>query len=138
MICGLPKCKKISAKYGVCEFHKAWAFVPEDKQLINMLDTYKNLMLDLEKENEVLKEKNINIMNIQSCWNNDIIGNIRTKDFPEPFIKAGIIMEEMDTLINKMQKTYDPKLVYNCTIRARHQCGPPCECIHCKLKIKNK
>ncbi|XWV24598.1 putative ORFan [Tupanvirus deep ocean] len=137
MICGLPKCKKAAIKYGVCDFHKAWSFVPEDNELIRMIDTYKKLMMDLDKENENLREKNINVVDIQSCWDNGNI-NIRKNDFPEHFIKAGTIMEEMDVLFNKMQKNYDPKLVYNCTLKARHQCGPPCTCVHCKLKIKNK
>jgi hypothetical protein len=137
MICGLPKCKKPVDKYGVCAFHKAWYFLTDDVEFNEHLAEYKQTMMDLELENKRLKSNDIDIMAIQECWNNNMDGP-RIHEFPPNLILAGNLMEKMDRLLKEMQLKYDKQLVFNCTIRARHQCGTLCTCLLCKLKSKIK
>ena len=134
MICGLPKCKKIASKYGVCDFHKAWYFISDDTFFNKEIERYKKIMQDLQKENTRINNLGLNIADIEKCWDGDLTKRIC--EFPKKFNIAGNLMEQMDQIKNELLDKYEKKLVENCTIRARHSSINNCQCICCKLQLK--
>lgn len=136
MICSLPKCKKPIDKYGVCQFHKAWCYMSDDANFNEKIQEYQILMGKLHEENDCLKNKGINISDIEKCWENGDLSN-RVLKLPEHFKSAVNLIEEMDKIKKELLQKFDPKLVENCIMRALHSSSNnKCGCVCCRLRPK--
>ena len=139
MICGVPRCNHSTKKYGVCGRHKQWAYTLDDSLFNNLLDTYEILMTQLVAETKRLQAIDIDVQDIRKYVNNYTI-NMNIAELPEHYKIAATLIGSMDKVLSNLNKLYDPLLVYNATMRARHQSGISgnCICKHCMLGSENK
>lgn len=138
MSCGVSCCRNRAKCFGVCGVHKKMGYLWDDLQFQRDIDTYRQLVIEYSSECTKLGSAGINILGIQSCWDNNLCGD-RVHPFPKCYENVGKIMEQLKSIPLKLQTKYDNYLVYNVCTRINHSIlDPTCNCSYCNLGKKSK
>lgn len=128
MKCGVPSCKYRAKLYGVCGLHKNYAYTWNDIQFQKDMKVYENLIADLVREDDELRSKGYDILEIESY--------LSGKDsLPEHLKVAGKLIEKIPKYTRELQKRYDHYLVNNAMARVMHS-YLNCNCELCGLGVK--
>ena len=135
MNCGYPNCRYKSKRFGVCGKHKGHAYEYDEtekdyKEYLKDLEKYKEIITRYKNAADELQNKGLNILSIQSCYNNNLCGP-KVTQFPDHLKNAG---ESID-YIRLLQTKYNNIVISNVTFKIIHKIldGDNCKCMICNF-----
>lgn len=131
-LCGVSICKCKAKNFGVCGRHSGYSYTTSNPQFWIDVQEYEDLTLSFENEDKNLQKQGLNLLGVQSYYNNNLCGTAH--NVPLVYAQAHAIMESFGTVTKKLQSKYDPCLVSNALVRISHSHIPGgCDCKICSL-----
>ena len=139
--CAYNTCTYKAKPNGVCGHHKNYVLYTSNKDLIKEIENYSHMLSDWHLCANKLEQSGINILNIQSFYNNNLT---QSPDFTKthhdnPLIPFTVQLESLVEYLKELIKKYpdEHQYIYNTSVRLNHAHSTDiCTCACCSCMYK--